>query len=133
MFAQPSPEKRDSILIKKSNNNSVHEREEGKGAEFQAPRHLVNLTFCRIAVWSTHNRFSFFPFLELANLSAWHFIKCQLVNLAFHQMPIGQLGISSNSYLSIEQCLLDTNAGKTTVLSSNRCLFNTGVEKMNNI
>ena len=33
----------------------------------------------------------------------------------------------------IEQCVLDTNAGKTTVLSCHRCLINTGVEKMNNI
>ncbi len=30
---------------------------------------------------------------------------------------------------TIEQHILDTNARKTTVLSSHRCLINTGVEK----
>jgi hypothetical protein len=33
----------------------------------------------------------------------------------------------------IEQHMLDTNAGKQTVLRCHRCLINTGVEKMNNI
>ncbi len=32
-----------------------------------------------------------------------------------------------------EQFILDTNAGKQTVLSCHRCLINSGVEKMNNI
>jgi hypothetical protein len=35
--------------------------------------------------------------------------------------------------LSMEQSILDTNAGKTSVLSCHRCLINSGIEKMNNI
>jgi hypothetical protein len=34
---------------------------------------------------------------------------------------------------TLEQNTLDTNAGKTIVLSCHRCLINTGVEKMNYI
>jgi hypothetical protein len=33
----------------------------------------------------------------------------------------------------IEELILDTNSGKTMVLSFHRCLINTGVEKMNYI
>jgi hypothetical protein len=36
-------------------------------------------------------------------------------------------------YFAIEQHILDTKAGKTTVSVCHRCLINTGVEKMNNI
>jgi hypothetical protein len=34
---------------------------------------------------------------------------------------------------TIEEHILDTNAGKTIVLSHHRCLINTAVEKINNI
>ena len=88
--------------------------------------------------WYSNNCLHF-----LSRLFHWHrerenagniFLKC-FVNPS-HNNHLKQFFPSvsvSWSMVQIEQCVLGTNAGKTTVLRCHRCLINTGVEKMNYI